>query len=67
MKTFIFYTPEGYTFPPDENKEVDNCQLLGIASGKDLNEATNNLLNENPWILKVGFTINKIISKRIVE
>lgn len=51
MKTFIFYTSEGYTENPDCGA-IDNCQLLGEAKGESAKEALDNLLKENPWIIE---------------
>jgi len=45
----------GWTRPPLEGKEVDNCQLLGLARGRDGAAAKGTLLRENPWIVEVGF------------
>ena len=58
MKTFIFYTSEGYTESPDCGA-IDNCQLLGEAKGESAKEALDNLLKENPWIIENGFHIGK--------
>lgn len=29
MNEYIFYTFEGYTYPPKEDKEGENCLVLG--------------------------------------
>lgn len=55
MNEYIFYTPEGYTIAPNGNVEVENCQMLGTAKGKDEREARYNLLKESPWIIEAGF------------
>lgn len=55
MNEYIFYTAEGYTDAPNESYEVENCQLLGRACGRDKSEAQKNLLEENPWIIEAGF------------
>lgn len=47
MKTFLFYTSEGYTESPN-NECVENCQLLGEATGETVKAAFANLLKENP-------------------
>lgn len=54
MKTFLFYTREGYTESPN-NGCVENCQLLGEATGETVEAAFANLLKENPWIEENGF------------
>lgn len=38
MTDFIFYTTEGFTQAPNGN-DIENCQMLGIAKGKDKVEA----------------------------
>ena len=55
MKEYLFYTQEGRTDPPLEGKEVNNCQLLGLAQGMDGEDAKGALLRENAWIVDVGF------------
>lgn len=67
MKEYIIYTTEGYTTAPNENFEVENCQVLGRAHGKDEKEAQANLLEENPWILKAGFSPTKFIVKQLAN
>lgn len=54
MADFIFYTAEGFTQAPNGN-DIENCQVLGIAKGKDNVEAKDNLLKNNPWIIEAGF------------
>lgn len=66
MNEYIFYTAEGYTSPPNEGCDVENCQVLGRAKGKDAEEAKQNLLERNPWILECGFDINETIAKQLV-
>ena len=67
MNEYIFYTPEGYTATPNENFEVENCQVLGFAKGKDKVEAKENLLKENPWIIEGGFCPAIFITKQLVN
>lgn len=66
MNEYIFYTCEGYTYPPIEGKEVDNCQLLGRAHGKNVKDARNNLEKECKWIKESGFNIEEAISKQLL-
>lgn len=35
MNEYIIYTTEGHTIAPNENVEVENCQVLGCATGID--------------------------------
>lgn len=68
MKTFLFYTTEGYTESP-RNIAIQNCQLLGEANGKTVEEAFLNLLKENSWIEESGFHIHKgfIIARELAN
>ncbi|MBR6930740.1 MAG: hypothetical protein IKH61_11035 [Bacteroidales bacterium] len=66
MNEYIFYTTEGYTLPPKENEEVENCQVLGRASGNNAKEAQLELEKENPWIKECGFNIENSICKQIL-
>ena len=36
MNEYIIYTAEGYTIAPNENVEVENCQMLGCTYGNSL-------------------------------
>lgn len=65
MNEYIFYTSEGYTEAPNENVEVENCQVLGIANGKDKVEAQENLLKENPWIVEAGFAPSEFVIRQL--
>ena len=66
MKKYIFYTTEGFTQAPDGN-DIENCQLLGRAYGKDKHDALSNLLKENPWIKERGFEPCETICKELVS
>lgn len=65
MSEYIFYTSEGFTQDPNGD-DVENCQLMGIASGLDAKEALLNLLDENPWIEGHCFDPTKFICKELV-
>lgn len=72
MKRYIFVTTEGSTYAPwnsDINgaPEVENCQMLGIASGENQQEAEQNLFKENPWIIEARFTTYEIIGYELAE
>ena len=54
MTEYIFYTTEGFTQAPDGD-DIENCQLLGRAFGKDKHDALSNLVKENSWIEDRGF------------
>ena len=47
MNEYIFYTAEGLTYPPREDKEVENCQVLGRACGTSEIEARDNLIKQS--------------------
>ena len=64
MEKYIFYTTEGFTQAPD-GEDIENCQLLGCASGQDKQEAMDNLLTENPWIKERGFEPRKAICAKL--
>ena len=66
MTEYIFYTTEGFTQAPDGN-DIENCQLLGRAYGKDKHNALSNLLKENPWIKERGFEPCETICKESVS
>ena len=66
MNEYIFYTCEGYTYPPKEDMEVENCQVLGRAFGKNVKDARNNLEERCPWIKECGFDIYEAISKQLL-
>ena len=45
MKQYIFYSTDGFTF--DKNfDEIENCQILGWATGSCHNDALKNLRQE---------------------
>lgn len=49
MKTYIFYTTEGFT--QDNNLEqTENCQILDWQKGNNEKEAFENFKRENPSI-----------------
>lgn len=66
MNEYIFYTTEGHTIAPNEDVEVENCQVLGCAYGNNKDEAQNNLLKENPWIEEAGFSTSEFLVKQLM-
>lgn len=67
MSEYIFYTTEGFTQAPNGN-DVENCQVLGRAIGKNETEAKYNLFKENPWIEEAEFdTTNMIVKQLLTE
>ena len=67
MNEYIIYTTEGHTIAPNENVEVENCQVLGCARGTTPEEAKANLLKDNPWITEAGFRRSEFIARQIVS
>jgi len=58
MKNYIFITKEGSTHQPDSawlESDVDNCQVIGFAKGHSANEAMQNLIKENEFLLESDF------------
>lgn len=66
MTEYIFYTTEGFTQAPD-GEDIENCQLLGRAYGKDRKDALSNLLKDNPWIKERGFDPYEAICKELTS
>ena len=66
MNEYIIYTTEGYTVAPNEDVEVENCQVLGCACGNNAAEAQDNLLKDNPWITEAGFDRAEFIVKQLL-
>lgn len=67
MNEYIFYTAEGYTYAPNEDKEIENFQVLGFAMGNNEEEARNQLLVDNPWIKECGFDIDETYCKQLLS
>ena len=55
MKNFLFFTREGFTFDSN-NKEIQNMQILGDATGKDVLEAFKNFKINQPYLKNFSFT-----------
>ena len=66
MNEYIFYTTEGHTEGPNEDYEVENCQLLGRACGINKDEAQKNLLEENRWIAEAGFVPERFLVDQVL-
>ena len=64
MAEFIFYTIEGFTQAPN-GEDFENCQVLGTVKGKDVVEAQENLLKENPWIIEAGYVPSEFIARQL--
>ncbi len=66
MNEYIIYTTEGHTIAPNEDVEVENCQVLGLAFGNNPEEAKENLMRDNPWIEEAGFKESEFIIKQLL-
>ncbi|MBS1572390.1 MAG: hypothetical protein JST62_08375 [Bacteroidetes bacterium] len=66
MFKYIFYTDEGYTISPNDDI-LESFQILGFENGKTLQGGISNLLENNHWIEKSKFDIEKIKYKTILS
>ncbi len=66
MNEYIFYTTAGYTLAPDGETEVENCQVLGFAQGRNAAEAKARLLAEQEWIAELGYADAPILSRQVL-
>lgn len=58
MKSYIFITEEGTSYQPNSispEPDIDNCQVIAFAKGKDENEAFINLKKENDYLFDTNF------------
>ena len=67
MNEYIIYTTEGHTIAPNINIEVENCQILGEACGNNPDEAKDNLLKDNPWIIEAGFSPTEFVIRQLAN
>lgn len=66
MNEYVFFTLEGETIAPNDEVEVDNCQLLGRVCAHTVEDARNILAEENPWIEEAGFSIDESIHEQVI-
>lgn len=66
MHTYIFFTDEGYTVAPN-NEKLDSLQVLGIENGETREEALANLYKNNEWIVMNGFSEQRIRCRIVAE
>ena len=64
MKTYIFYSDEGFTQNKD-NDAVENCQVIGWANGNSPDKAFNNLINKESYLRTLGF--EKILCQELTN
>lgn len=58
MKSYIFITEEGFTYQPNSESpepDIENCQVIGFAEGNSPEEAFDNLIAENGYLLGTNF------------
>jgi hypothetical protein len=58
MKSYVFITTEGYTFQPESQSvepDIENCQVIGLVQGIDANQAFENSIRENDYLLETSF------------
>lgn len=66
MDHYIFLTTEGYTFQPNsdsETPELENLQVIGLASGADPDDAYRDLLLSHSYLKETNF--NQIFCYRL--
>jgi|LGVF01.2.fsa_nt_gb hypothetical protein len=57
-KHYIFLTIEGSTFQPDSTSiepDIENIQVIGFASGNESQDAFEQLLKENAYLVETNF------------
>ena len=62
MMSYIFITNDGCTYQPNSDSpepDIENCQVIGFAKGNNKNEAFENLIKQNEYLLDTTF--NEII------
>ena len=58
MKSFIFITIEGTTFQPESDNiepDIENSQVIGFATGSNEEDAFQQLINENKYLIDTHF------------
>ena len=53
-KNFLFFTSEGFTYD-DNNKKIENMQILGDGFGNDILEAFKNFKIEHSYLKDFSF------------
>ena len=53
-KSFLFFTSEGFTYD-DNNKKIENMQILGDGFGNDILEAFKNFKNDQKYLKDFSF------------
>lgn len=62
MRKFMIVTPEGQTYAPNVEFDLENLQVLGVVTDvKNKDEAIIKLLKENPWIIDAEFNVSEFM------
>lgn len=63
MKKYLFYTTDGFT-QNASLQETENCQLLGIGLGNNIEQAFDDFLNSNDYIHQQDY--EKIMAYEVI-
>lgn len=63
MNKYLFYTIDGFTQDASLN-ETENCQILGVGLGNNIEHAFDNFLNENKYIHQQDY--EKIMAYKVI-
>ncbi len=63
MKSYIFFTDEGFTYDPNR-KEIPNLQILGLGDGENVDEAFENFKKAEDYLSKFAF--KKVVALEII-
>ncbi len=58
INSYIFITTEGFTFQPNSESiesDIANCQVIGFAEGENEQQAFENLIRENNYLMDTAF------------
>jgi hypothetical protein len=58
MRSFVFISSEGFTFQPGSEStepDIENCQAIGFADGRGIEDAFRNLVLENSYLLETSY------------
>ncbi len=59
VTSYIFVTPEGYTYQPNSESiepDIENLQVLGFGEGADPQQAFERFLTQREWIRQTSFS-----------
>ena len=63
MKSYIFFTQEGFTYDPNR-KEIPNLQILWLGDGENIVEAFNNFKEAESYLSEYAF--KKVVALEII-